>query len=570
VANSADNPSADDSLDMDKDVPVEGNSEEEVDELALDMPEFKVPTGRHDALTEEQIEAAASEAAANTDVESHADDEGPNGGFDREELVRTMRMDAFDRSQIELEDAVSKWEVSDILRSQKYAPDVLIGPPRVLTVRWQDGPGVGSDESAGPHKISPEDRKSMASTVRTTPLPEASNRGDVGPSPAIIEEPHEEADEHDDYDDDFGEATDILPDIPEDSFELDSEAIVDEPESKPPPVKPTPPPARQQPGRQRRSTRPLQKADGPSPSLQKQVPAPDASESAPHPTGDDDDLSGIVQELLEEKKPAPKRPSTPQDRRANWFVDVFSDEYLRTLPPNLHERTEKEVKFILDSLSLKQGARLLDLACGFGRHSIQLAKRGYEVAGLDLSMALLQRALNEAQRRSLSIKFIHGDMRELNFSEIFDACFCWETSFGYFDDRTNVEVLKGIHRALKPGGRLLIDVVNRDYVVAEMPSRTWWEGVECVFLEEVEFDYNTSLLHTKRSYIYEDGSPPKEFSSYIRLYGLHELRTILRFSGFRILEVSGEVLHRGAYLGPASSRTIVLAERVGGGGGRKG
>ncbi len=569
MANSADNPSAEEPLDVDKDVQVENESEEEVDEFALDMPEFKVPTGRHDAVTPEDIENAKADDADAKPKGEAASTDGEK--FDREELVRTMRMDAFDRSQVELVDTVEKWVVTDLLKSQKFAPDVLIAPPRVLTVKWQDG-SSSDDESAGPHKLSPEDRQSMASTVKTSPLAEER----IGPPPSAVEpddardEEDDYEDDYDDYDDDYGDSTDILPDIDiaEDSFELDSEAIVDEPETKPPPVKPTPPSAiKQQPGRQRRSTRPLQAADAPAPSLQKQE---SGAKPAAAPKRDDDDLSGIVQELLEEKKPAQKRPSTAQERRANWFVDVFSEEFLRTIPPQLHKKTEKEVQFILDSLSLKQGARLLDLACGFGRHSIQLAKRGYEVAGLDLSMSLLQRALNEAQRRSLSIKFIHGDMRELNFSEIFDACFCWATSFGYFDDRTNVEVLKGIHRSLKPGGRLLIDVVNRDYVVAEMPSRTWWEGIDCVFLEEVEFDYNSSILHTKRSYIYEDGSPPKEFSSYIRLYGLHELRTILRFSGFRILEVSGETHHRGAYLGPSSSRTIVLAERVGNGGRQQG
>lgn len=560
MANSADNPSEQESLDMDKDVPVEGESDEEVDDLALDMPEFKVPTGRHEPVDPDDVQED------NADVDRPATEPAPrDAGFDREELVRTMRMDAFDRGQVELADNVKKWNVEGILKIQKFAPDVLVAPPRVLTTRWQDG--SQTSDGAGPHRVSPDDRSSMASTVRTTPLPDV-----VHEQKAVDDDEGESAiEELEDFEEDDGDSTDILPDLPKE-MELDSEAIVEEPGSKPPPPKPSLP-AKQAAGRQRRSTRPLHSADGPSPSLQKQAPTSDENGAAPTPKEskpkDDDDLSGIVQELLEEKKPQVKRAPTAQDLRQNWFVDVFSDEFLRTVPPNLHEQTAKEVKFILDSLSLKQGARVLDLACGFGRHSIQLAKRGYEVAGLDLSMALLQRALNEAQRRSLSIKFIHGDMRELNFSEIFDACFCWGTSFGYFDDRTNVEVLKGIHRSLKPGGRLLIDVVNRDYVVAEMPSRTWWEGVDCVFLEEVEFDYNSSLLHTKRSFIYEDGSPPKEFSSYIRLYGLHELRTILRFSGFRILEVSGEVLHRGAYLGPASSRTIVLAERVGRGGKKK-
>jgi SAM-dependent methyltransferase len=178
-------------------------------------------------------------------------------------------------------------------------------------------------------------------------------------------------------------------------------------------------------------------------------------------------------------------------------------------------------------------------------------------------MPLLKKALNEAKKQSLSIKFIHGDMRDLNFDSIFDGCFLWQTSFGYFEDRVNLQVLRGINRALKPGGRLVIDVINRDHIARDMPHRIWWEGVDCVFLEEVELDHNTSILHTKRSYIYEDGTPPLEQNSYIRLYSLHELRQLFNAAGFEPQEVSGELHHRGRYLGPASSRIILMGRKRG-------
>ncbi|MFW5968349.1 MAG: class I SAM-dependent methyltransferase, partial [Persicimonas sp.] len=183
------------------------------------------------------------------------------------------------------------------------------------------------------------------------------------------------------------------------------------------------------------------------------------------------------------------------------------------------------------------------------------------VAGLDLSMPLLKKGLAQAKKESLSIKFIHGDMRDLSFEEIFTGCFLWQTSFGYFDDRTNFEVLRGIHRALHPGGQLLIDVLNRDHIVDKMPHRLWWEGVDCIFLEEVELDHQTSVLHTKRSFIYEDGTPPLEHNSYIRLYACHELTRLLESAGFVVDEVSGELHHRGHFLGPASSRIIISARR---------
>ena len=107
----------------------------------------------------------------------------------------------------------------------------------------------------------------------------------------------------------------------------------------------------------------------------------------------------------------------------------------------------------------------------------------------------------------------------------------------------------------------MIDVINRDYVVRQTPTRLWWEGKGCIFLEESEFEYQTSTLHAKRSYIYEDGTPPLEQNSYVRLYNVHELRQMLHVAGFKVLEVSGERHHKGYFLGAASRRIIVLAEK---------
>lgn len=520
----------------------------EEDDLALAMPEFRVPTGQHDTL----------------DVE---DSEGDHE-FDREELVRTVRMEAFDRTQLEILDSVRSLGVQGELLDQSCAPDVLVGAPRVLTRRWHEGPPEQSEGHQPAHSVE-DARAALATTTRsrsltkedveharqeptavdTSPVPDATV--DKSAEDVEVDEPAEPAIE---------EATEGPHEGEDSPIELDSEVLEDVVKSPPPRPKGVParpPKTRHTPGRKRATTKPIPVPEAkPKPSESFIATSP---ESAPQ-ADDDDDLSGIVQELLEEKKPETQR-SPEEIKREQWFNDFFTDEYLRTLSKDLKDHTAAEVEFIVKSLGVKKGARIFDLACGFGRHSIELAKMDYEVAGLDLSRALLQRALNEAQRRSLAIKFIHGDMRELNFKEIFDACFCWQTSFGYFDDKTNFRVLQGVHRALKAGGRFLLEVVNRDYVISEMPLRTWWEGVECVFLEEVEFDYESSVMHTKRSFIYEDGSPPKEFSSYIRLYSLHELERILDVAGFDVAQVSGELHHRGSFLGPNSSKIIILAEK---------
>jgi SAM-dependent methyltransferase len=248
-------------------------------------------------------------------------------------------------------------------------------------------------------------------------------------------------------------------------------------------------------------------------------------------------------------------------RRAKaWFEDVFDEDYLRTLPTMTAAQTRREARFIEDSLGVTPGGALLDAGCGYGRHCMELAARGYRLVGLDLSLPLLLRAADEAQRRGLSINFVHGDLRELVFEESFDGAYCLFSTFGYFDDDSNRRVLDGVARALKPRGRLIIDAFNRDYVVRDLPARAWWEGDGCVVLEEVEFNYFTSRLLSKRSLVFEDGRQREQQIS-IRAYSLHELGRALQSAGFRILEVSGDVTTRARFFGVDSRSLVILAEK---------
>lgn len=244
-----------------------------------------------------------------------------------------------------------------------------------------------------------------------------------------------------------------------------------------------------------------------------------------------------------------------------WFAELFRNEYLLAHPMRDGKATAREAELIERALSVASGGRILDLCCGYGRHTISLARRGYEVVGLDLSMDLLQHALNRAHAEALSIKFVHGDMRDLHFEEVFDGAFCADTSFGAFEDVENIHVLRGVHRALKRGGRLLIDVINRDYAVLEIPNRNWWEGRGCLVQEDIEFDYRSSRLRIKRFLVFADGME-RVYDISLRLFSLHELVRMLELVGFRVVQTSGSLHTAGAFFGPQSERIIVTAEKV--------
>jgi SAM-dependent methyltransferase len=242
-----------------------------------------------------------------------------------------------------------------------------------------------------------------------------------------------------------------------------------------------------------------------------------------------------------------------------WWEDLFNDDYLRTCEKLTDEQIAREVDFVEDSLGIERGGAVLDLACGTGRHTIELARRGYEVVGFDLSLAMLARAGEDAQDHEAKVNFVQGDMREMTFDEQFDGVFCWNTSFGFFEEEKNALVIDRIHRSLRAGGLFLLDVINRDFLIAQSPSLAWFEGDGCVCMDEMSVDF-ISRMKIKRTMMLDDGRS-REIEYSMRVYSLHELGKILHDHGFKVCEVSGRVATPGVFFGNESPRTIILAEK---------
>lgn len=243
-----------------------------------------------------------------------------------------------------------------------------------------------------------------------------------------------------------------------------------------------------------------------------------------------------------------------------WWERFFTDDYLRSVVLPSSQQVKRQCDFIESSLALAHGSTILDVGCGKGVHAIDLTTRGYLVVGLDLSLPMITRAAEDAQYRGLKINFLHADIREIAFDGAFDAVICMGTTFGFFDDEANRDVLARLYGALRPGGRLLLDVVNRDFVMGSQPNLVWFQGDGCVCMEESDFSYFTSRLQVKRTMMHEDGRQTEaEYS--VRLYSLHELGWLLRQMGFRVLEVSGQEATRGMFFGLHAPRLVMLAER---------
>jgi SAM-dependent methyltransferase len=258
--------------------------------------------------------------------------------------------------------------------------------------------------------------------------------------------------------------------------------------------------------------------------------------------------------------PAAAKAAQRSKTRQPWWEDLFNEDFMRASSRVSDEHVRREVTFIEESLGVAAGGVVLDLGCGAGHHAVEFASRGYGVVGYDLSLYQLALAADVAQERSQKINFLQGDMREMAFEEMFDGVFCWNTTFGYFEEDKNLAVAQRVFKALRPGGMFLIDVLNRDFAAASAPCTVWYEGDSCVCMDDMSVDYISSRLRVKRSIILDDGRTKESLFS-LRLYSLHELGKLLHEVGFRVTEASGHPATPGVFFGPNSPRIIMLAQR---------
>lgn len=244
-----------------------------------------------------------------------------------------------------------------------------------------------------------------------------------------------------------------------------------------------------------------------------------------------------------------------------WYHEFFDENYLKfwgffTTP----ERTQREVDFILQVLNLSQEEHILDLCCGQGRHSLEIARRGYKVVGLDLSEILLRHARNLAKEQNLTVEFVHSDMRRIPFEEEFDAVMNIFTAFGYLEDDTEDEkVIRAVVKALKVGGKFLIDLQNHERLMREFSRSHFTELPDgSLFLEEGDFDILTGRIRTKWLLVDKNGKRIERTST-LRIYTFTELHRMLKSAGFQVKQVFGGF--DGSDYKMDSKRMIVLAEK---------
>lgn len=251
-----------------------------------------------------------------------------------------------------------------------------------------------------------------------------------------------------------------------------------------------------------------------------------------------------------------------------WFEVFFDRFYYETYSVfEREERNEAEARFIMEALGLMPGEKVLDLACGYARHAVYLARWGLHVVCYDISPYLLGKARERIRELGVEnrVEVVRGDMRSLPYRDEFDAAYLFYTSFGFFSDEDNRRVLQGLRDSLKPGRRLLIDQSNplrliRDAVEHRGSWRVWYEAGPYTVLEESRFDPLEGRLYVDRIYLdKETGCRQGQAGFTLRAYTPWELTALLHRVGMRVERILGSP--SGDEYRADSPRMIIIARR---------
>jgi len=232
---------------------------------------------------------------------------------------------------------------------------------------------------------------------------------------------------------------------------------------------------------------------------------------------------------------------------SRWAGEWFdSDEFWTTFGPVLFNTQRltaapAEVDGFIRLCDLSPGARVLDLCCGPGRHTLELARRGFKVTGVDRTATYLRHLSELARNEGLRVEVARRDMRDFRRPGSYDAVLNYFTSFGYFEDpRDDVRVLENIHDSLVPGGQVLLDVLGKE-VLARGYVERWWKWLEpdLLLLEEREVVRDWTWIRTHWTLLREGKRQSYTMSN--RLYSASELVALLKGVGFASVRIYGDL-----------------------------
>lgn len=245
--------------------------------------------------------------------------------------------------------------------------------------------------------------------------------------------------------------------------------------------------------------------------------------------------------------------------QTNWWENFFHGVALDFWRAAISdEQTRAEADFIQKQLQLSAGAKVLDVPCGNGRLSIELARRGFQLTGVDIASEFIAEAKMKSSAGGVPIDLHERDMRDLRWAGEFDGAFCFGNSFGYLDDQANADFLKSLSQTLKPGARLVLDApaVAECILPHFQPNRSMELAGITVSIEH-RYDHEQARMFNDFTFS-RNGIEDKRPSSQ-RIYTYHELTELLRSAGFEVVNAYASLAEEPFKLG--DHRLLLISEK---------
>jgi len=236
-----------------------------------------------------------------------------------------------------------------------------------------------------------------------------------------------------------------------------------------------------------------------------------------------------------------------------------SEFYLHFYADDLNaERTNKECEFLEKHAKLQTTTRLLDLACGHGRHANHFARKGYQVTGIDFNDAFIQTAKNIALQEQLDVEFKLQNILDIQYQDEFDFIYLLSNSLGFLDRQDSAILFRKMSKALKTKGKILIDCKNRDHLLQEIRPCSITEKGEDFMIDRLSFDPIAGTTTNKRIYIKDGKRYDTPFSMYA--YNYHDLEEFVKNQQLKISKIFGS--WEGERFSANSKRMLFFIERI--------
>jgi SAM-dependent methyltransferase len=257
----------------------------------------------------------------------------------------------------------------------------------------------------------------------------------------------------------------------------------------------------------------------------------------------------------------------------NWYEDFFHgvalDLWRKAVPP---EQTKTEADFLVKTLQCDPGAHLLDVPCGNGRLSFELASRGYWVSGLDISEEFVKEAISRLGPPAdasgtdktpvpsgAQVEFILGDMCRIEGEAIYDGAYCFGNSFGYLLYSDMEAFLSGVARGLKPGARFVVETgMAAESILPKLEERMWYQIQDILMTIEHRYLAEESCVDSEYTFVRDGKTETRKTKHWV--YTVAEIRRMLERAGFAVREMFGSVKGTPYTLG--SNDLLIVAQRV--------